>query len=453
MNITKKLLAVTLALVLVLSMAGTVSATENEDAVQYIRQMIVYYLHHQEAAAADIDFLLRELAQVDPKLAEKWTSIMDYWSYVNTDFTQYAGVLPDGLPQDDSLCIVVMGYELAADGSMKNELVGRLKTALASAQKYPNAYVVCTGGGTARKDKTVTEAGQMARWLNKKGIAKERIIVEDEALSTVGNAINTYKILTDAYPQVTHLAIVTSDYHLARSCLLFHAQLTLGTSAETQPMCVAANAAYQTFRAGSESIDSQTSDLAQLTKISINGLPKPDLSTLESISVSGGTQGVAGSELSLQVTAHYDTGFYRDVSNKVKFAGIDLAAVGVQDVTVSYEEGGITASTTVQIELLAPETEPPTDAPTEMPTELPTEAATKPSAELPTKPASTESDKRGILSKGWVLPSAIVALLLIAEFFAIKRFLKIRKRHKAAKAAKKAKTTPLPDDDSPLEYT
>lgn len=450
MNITKKLLAVTLALVLVLSMAGTVSADENEDAVECIQQMIAYYLHHQEAANADIEFLLRELALVDPKLAEKWTSIMDYWSYVNTDFTQYPGVLPDGLPQDDSLCIVVMGYELATDGSMKNELIGRLGVALASAKKYPNAYVVCTGGGTARYDTTVTEAGQMARWLNKKGIAKERIIVEDQALSTVSNAINTYEILEDSYPQITHLALITSDYHLARSCLLFHAQVTLGASEEAPPLCVAANAAYRTFRSGSESIESQADNLSQLSKIPIYGLPEPDLSTLESISVSGGTQSIAGSELSLQVIAHYDTGFYRDVSNKAKFSGIDLAAAGVQNVTISYEEGGITASTTVQIELLAPETEPPTEAPTEAPTEPAAELLT---GNVPAQPVEIVPDKTDTANEGWVLPSAIIALLLIAEFFAIKRFLKIRKQHKAAKAAEKAEATPLPGDDSPLEYT
>ena len=225
---------------------------------------------------------------------------------------------------------------------------------------------------------------------------------------------------------------------------MFHTQFTLGASGEVPPVCVAANAAYRTFR-GAESIETQASDLSQLTKISINGLPKPDLSTLERISVSGSTQGIAGNELSIQVIAHYDTGFYRDVSNQAKFAGFDLAAVGTQEVTVTYEEGGITASTTVQIELVAPETEPPTEAPTAAPTVPQTEP------QLPSAPAEPEPAKAG-WNKAWIFPSVVVILLLIAEFFAIKRFLKIRKQHKAAKAAAKAEAAPLPDDDSPLEY-
>ena len=449
MNITRKWLAALLALVLILSIAGTVSAADNDEAVKYIQQIINYYLHHQDAATAEIDFLLRELAQIDSQQAADWASIMDYWSYVNTDMTQNPGVLPDGLPQDDSLCIVVMGYALAADGSMKNELIGRLEVALASAKKYPNAYVVCTGGGTAKNDKTVTEAGEMARWLKKKGIDKERIIVENHAMSTVSNAINTCKILKDSYPQVTHLALVTSDYHLPRSCLLFHAQITLDANGEASPLCVAANAAYRAFRSGSESIEGQADNLSQLSKIPIYGLPKPDLSTLERICVSGETQFIAGNELSLQVIAHYDTGFYQDVSSKVKISGIDLAAVGVQEVTVSYEEGGITASATAQIELVAPETEPPTEAPTEAPTELATEL---PTGNVPAQPVEKVPDKTATANKGWILPCAIVAVLLIAEYFAVKRFIKIRKRRKAAKAAKKAASTPLPDDDSPLEY-
>ena len=58
------------------------------------------------------------------------------------------------------------------------ELADRLNVALASAEKYPNAYILCTGGGTASKNAKVTEAGQMAQWLTDRGISQERIITE-----------------------------------------------------------------------------------------------------------------------------------------------------------------------------------------------------------------------------------------------------------------------------------
>lgn len=106
---------------------------------------------------------------------------MDYWSYVNTDMPVNLNVAPDGLAQDDSLCIVILGFALNSDGTMKDELIGRLETGLASAEKYPNAYVVVTGGGTAAGNPNVTEGGLMGEWLLEHGLDEERLIVEDQA--------------------------------------------------------------------------------------------------------------------------------------------------------------------------------------------------------------------------------------------------------------------------------
>lgn len=113
---------------------------------------------------------------------------MEYWDYVNTDMNVNVDVLPDGLPNDDSLCITVLGVALNDDGTMKDELVGRLQTALASAQKYPNAYVAVTGGGTAKNNLNATEADQMAAWMIANGLDENRLIVENKSKSTVQNA-------------------------------------------------------------------------------------------------------------------------------------------------------------------------------------------------------------------------------------------------------------------------
>ena len=95
---------------------------------------------------------------------------MKYGDYVNTDMN----VNVDGLPNDDS--------------TMKDELVGRLQTALASAQKYPNAYVAVTGGGTAKNNPNAIEADQMAAWIIANGLDENRLIVENKSKSTVQNA-------------------------------------------------------------------------------------------------------------------------------------------------------------------------------------------------------------------------------------------------------------------------
>lgn len=96
--------------------------------------------------------------------------------------------LPENLPQDDSLALVILGGGLNADGSMKDELIRRLNVGLDCAEQYPNAYVVCTGGATAKENKDVTEAGQMGAWLLENGLEEDRLILEDRSRSTIENA-------------------------------------------------------------------------------------------------------------------------------------------------------------------------------------------------------------------------------------------------------------------------
>ena len=137
------------------------------------------------------------------------------------------GVLPDGLPDTDELCIVALGFQLEPDGSMRPELIERLNVVLESARKYPNSYIVCTGGGTASQNSSATEAGEMAKWLIEKGVDRRRIITEDNSMTTAQNAIFTYDILTTQYPKVSKIAIVSSDYHIETGVLLFSAEAAL----------------------------------------------------------------------------------------------------------------------------------------------------------------------------------------------------------------------------------
>ena len=192
-----------------------------------IEQMVSEYADNGESAQDEIDELMGQLRVTDPARADKWESIMDYWMTVDQGVDMNEGVLPDGLTDTSELCIVVLGFELNPDGSMKNELIERLNVALASALKYPNALIVCTGGGTAYYNPTVTEADSMAEWLIENGIASERIVIENRSMSTAQNAINTYRILMRRYPRVDQIAVITSDYHISTGLMLFQAQATL----------------------------------------------------------------------------------------------------------------------------------------------------------------------------------------------------------------------------------
>ena len=239
-------LCLLLILSLVLSCAGCGRKAEKRDRQEIIEELVVDYGSYGSEADERIRSLLKELRFVDADAADRWDSIMTLWQTVNTDLTIHADVLPDGLPDTDALCIVALGFQLEPDGSMREELIRRLTVVKASAEKYPHALIVCTGGGTAAEDKSATEAGRMAQWLIDNGVAADRVIVEDRSLTTAQNAIYTYDILTERCPQVEQLCIVSSDYHIATGTLLFEAEAILRAEKPgAQTMRVVSNAAWE----------------------------------------------------------------------------------------------------------------------------------------------------------------------------------------------------------------
>lgn len=211
-----------------------------------VEEIAVDYGTYGDKAAERIDALLRELSETDAGAGARWKSIMDLWMSPQLGKPLHYDVLPDGLPETDELCIVVLGFQLNPDGSMKDELIERLTVALNSAQKYSNAYIVCTGGGTAAENESASEAGEMAKWLAGKGVEQKRIIVEDHSITTAQNALFTYDILTSLYPTVKKLAIVSSDYHIATGELLFKAEAILRANAPgNEKLEVVSNAAWK----------------------------------------------------------------------------------------------------------------------------------------------------------------------------------------------------------------
>ena len=183
-------------------------------------------------------------------------------------------------------------YTHVTDGSMRPELVGRLETGLQLAQAYPNAYVVVTGGGTASAAPDKTEGGVMGDWLLANGLSKDRLIIEDKAPDTVGNAKNTYKILSTQYPQVKSYVMVTSDYHVPRGSILFQSKNLLEAyEAMSSPLNLVSNAGYYTGSNGYESVALQAQGVASVAGVSLSGV-EVKLSQLSQLDVAvKGTDG------------------------------------------------------------------------------------------------------------------------------------------------------------------
>ena len=208
-----------------------------------VSDMVYTYRQLQSDGMDTVRSDLEKLKAADPALGTAWERIMEYWVYINNDL-EIRTEVPADLPADDSLAIVALGYQLLPDGTMDPELVKRCELALSCAEAYPKAWVIVTGGGTAKDNKEMTEAQAMADWLLQQGLDPDRLIVETRAMTTGQNAQYSCEILTTTYPQVRSLLLVTSDYHMQMACLLFTAEACLYECAYgVEPYSLAANAA------------------------------------------------------------------------------------------------------------------------------------------------------------------------------------------------------------------
>jgi uncharacterized SAM-binding protein YcdF (DUF218 family) len=108
--------------------------------------------------------------------------------------------------------IVILGYGLNPNGTMRTILRRRVLTGLAVAQLFPQSPIIVTGGNPQNGK---TEAEQMRNMLQLLGFPPDRIIVEDKASSTVQNAQFSVPLAKQA--GTSGIILVTSTTHQGRA--------------------------------------------------------------------------------------------------------------------------------------------------------------------------------------------------------------------------------------------
>lgn len=108
--------------------------------------------------------------------------------------------------------IVILGYGLKPNGTMRPILYHRVLTGLAIAHSFPQSPVIVTGGNPRNGR---TEAAAMRNLLTILGLPRDRIIVEDRANSTVQNAQFSVPLAKEA--DTTGIILVTSSTHQGRA--------------------------------------------------------------------------------------------------------------------------------------------------------------------------------------------------------------------------------------------
>ena len=105
---------------------------------------------------------------------------------------------------------IVLGLALE-NGKPAGDLLARLDTAQAYLEESPEARLILTGGNADASGRT--EAAVMRDILAERGVAEDRMILEDQAESTKDNFRNTAQIIDPAKP----VALISSNYHMDRA--------------------------------------------------------------------------------------------------------------------------------------------------------------------------------------------------------------------------------------------
>lgn len=99
-----------------------------------------------------------------------------------------------------------------------------LKTRICAAASYlsknKDVIAICCGG-IVHEDQTKSEAQAISEGLQKAGIEKERIILEDKSTTTEENFINAKKIIDEMkLSKDVKIAFLSSEFHLLRAAYI-----------------------------------------------------------------------------------------------------------------------------------------------------------------------------------------------------------------------------------------
>ena len=233
----KRLAAAILALALLL---GTAALGEEYHIAEgndvNLGELLIDLLHAYEKPsdgdAQAIDGALEKIRAVSEEDYALASAITDQWRKTYLDPNYVARLYRGGerateleqssLADSATHAFVVLGYELK-NGEMADELKGRCAAAAAAARSYPGAILVCSGGATGKNNPEMhTEAGMMRDYLRDKcGIDASRIHIDEAAMNTVQNAVNSFAIMRDQ--GIETFTLVTSSYHQRWAQVIYRA--------------------------------------------------------------------------------------------------------------------------------------------------------------------------------------------------------------------------------------
>ncbi|MFD9905931.1 YdcF family protein [Streptomyces sp. NPDC059063] len=166
-----------------------------------------------------------------------------------TDASQYAayGAAPASTARPDA--IAVFGESPHPDGTPTPGLLARLTKAKEMADRFPDAWLVVSGAAVRTEH---AEADVMRDWLVRQGVAAGRIITDDRARDTVGNAMGMVAAFQSH--DLHHVLAVATAQHLPRAVTTlkalaarYHWPLTTDAAAGGPPTAASAQAGERRY--------------------------------------------------------------------------------------------------------------------------------------------------------------------------------------------------------------
>lgn len=123
--------------------------------------------------------------------------------------------------------VIVLGGVIAEDVSAArgavalNEFAERVTVAAELARRYPKLRIIFSGGTNALLFDKGAEAGFAVRQLEDLGVARERIVAEEQSRNTVENAVFS-RLIANPQPGQRWL-LLTSAFHMPRAIAVFRA--------------------------------------------------------------------------------------------------------------------------------------------------------------------------------------------------------------------------------------
>lgn len=111
---------------------------------------------------------------------------------------------------------IVLGGGLTRTGTVPLEVKKRIDCALPYLEHKDISKLICSGGYT-REGVHTSEAAAMKKYAVKRGADESRIVLEENSLETIGNALFTRAMI----PSGVKVVIFTSKSHMKRALMIF----------------------------------------------------------------------------------------------------------------------------------------------------------------------------------------------------------------------------------------